>query len=184
MLVAPQIAPFSLSEKPANSGDMVSVTCTVTVGDQPLTFEWFFNGQPLIASTENDIMISTKRRRSLLEIDGVKANHSGEYSCTVSNEAGATSHVTRLIVNGTTWRRSHATFPLYLFSWIFIFEISELGFVFFSVKSRAADRSFHSGRQTGQFWWIGVGHVFSKRRRSASGVRLVLQWQRHRTNQY
>lgn len=42
------------------------------------------------------------KRRSVLEIEAVSANHAGEYTCSVSNKAGAASHSTALIVNGNS----------------------------------------------------------------------------------
>lgn len=78
----------------------MSATCSISVGDYPLEISWFFNDQKLIASDAQDISISTSKRRSLLEIEAVSANHAGTYTCSVSNEAGATSHSTVLVVNG------------------------------------------------------------------------------------
>ena len=100
--MAPQITPFTLGDRPANSGESVSATCSVTVGDQPLQILWYFNGKILNPHIDSsNILISTKRRRSLLEIEDVTAEHAGEYTCTVSNEAGSTSYSTALVVNGT-----------------------------------------------------------------------------------
>ena len=78
----------------------MSATCSVSVGDYPLEFAWFLNGEPLVESEAQDVSILTSKRRSLLEIEAVSANHAGEYTCSVSNQAGATSHSTVLIVNG------------------------------------------------------------------------------------
>ena len=78
----------------------MSAVCTVSVGDNPLEFSWYFNGKHIISQELQDVVISTKKRRSLLEIESITAEHAGEYTCSVSNEAGATSHSTRLIVNG------------------------------------------------------------------------------------
>lgn len=82
----------------------MSATCSVSKGDYPLEISWFFNDQPLSASDTQDVSISTSKRRSLLEIEAVSAHHAGTYTCSVSNEAGATSHSTRLVVNGNLTR--------------------------------------------------------------------------------
>lgn len=69
-----------------------------------MEFTWFFNGEKLSAEDRQDFSISTSKRRSLLEIEAVSASHAGEYTCSVSNEAGATSFSSVLVVNG----KSHA----------------------------------------------------------------------------
>lgn len=78
----------------------MSATCTVSAGDYPLEFSWFFDGEKIIDPDARELSISTNKRRSWLEIEAVSAQHTGTYTCTVSNEAGATSHSTILIVNG------------------------------------------------------------------------------------
>ena len=78
----------------------MSVTCGVSVGDNPLEFSWFFNGQPILVQEKPDIIISTNKRKSALDIESVHADHSGEYTCSVSNQAGATTRSSVLTVNG------------------------------------------------------------------------------------
>lgn len=99
-LVAPEIAPFVISEKPANWGDTVTATCTMLKGDSPIQIEWALNGEP-ISHDYPDISIATSRRVSLLTIDAVTASHAGEYTCVASNAAGGTSFTATLAVNGT-----------------------------------------------------------------------------------
>ncbi|XP_024891161.1 LOW QUALITY PROTEIN: hemicentin-2-like [Temnothorax curvispinosus] len=97
-LVAPEIAPFVLSEKPANWGETVTATCTILKGDQPIQIEWAHNGQP-ISHDFSDIAIVTSKRVSLLTIDAVTASHAGEYTCVATNAAGGTSYSASLAVN-------------------------------------------------------------------------------------
>ncbi|KAJ8667920.1 hypothetical protein QAD02_009583, partial [Eretmocerus hayati] len=97
--VSPAIVSFVFGEKPANSGESVSTVCTVSRGDQPLEFAWYLNGKQLLADDKPALSISTNKRRSLLEIEAVGADHAGEYTCSVSNEAGSTSHSSVLAVN-------------------------------------------------------------------------------------
>jgi len=104
-LVAPEIAPFVLSEKPANWGETVTATCTILKGDQPIQIEWALNGQP-ISHDVSDITIVTSKRVSLLTIDAVTASHAGEYTCVATNAAGGTSYSASLAVNGTILRSS------------------------------------------------------------------------------
>ncbi|KAK2577362.1 hypothetical protein KPH14_003478 [Odynerus spinipes] len=100
--VAPQIIPFDFGDEPANWGELVSVTCSITKGDQPLDISWAFNGTPIDTSRGSDVVVaSTNRKNSVLTIESVAARHAGEYTCSASNRAGATSHTARLTVNGT-----------------------------------------------------------------------------------
>lgn len=78
----------------------MTTTCAVSVGDKPLEFAWYFNGQPINTEDNPAISVSINKRRSTLDIESVNAEHSGEYTCSVSNQAGATTHSTSLIVNG------------------------------------------------------------------------------------
>lgn len=107
--VSPQIVPFSFGDDPANSGESVSTVCTVSRGDNPLEFSWFFNGDKLLLDDREGFSISTSKRRSLLEIEAVSADHAGEYTCSVSNEAGATSFSNTLVVNGKSSHESHSS---------------------------------------------------------------------------
>lgn len=102
---------FSFGDRPANSGESMSATCSVSAGDYPLEFNWFFNGVKILDSESQEITISTSKRRSWLEIDAVRAHHAGSYTCSVSNEAGAASHNTILVVNGNSDKNGNTSFP-------------------------------------------------------------------------
>lgn len=99
--MAPQIAPFVISEEPANWGETVTATCTVIKGDHPVTIEWNLNGEPIKYNYPDISIINTSKRVSVLTIEAVSASHSGEYTCTASNAAGGTSYTALLVVNGT-----------------------------------------------------------------------------------
>ncbi|XP_068990773.1 Down syndrome cell adhesion molecule 1 isoform X1 [Neodiprion pinetum] len=96
--VAPQIGPFEIAEEAVNWGDSVSAVCTIVKGDSPVDIYWAINGEP-IGENYRDVSITTNKRNSLLSIDSVSARHAGEYTCTASNRAGATSHTSVLAVN-------------------------------------------------------------------------------------
>lgn len=107
--VAPQIAPFTISDEPANWGEAVSAVCTVVKGDLPIEVAWALNGEPITNKNHGDITIqSTGKRVSLMTIEAVSGRHAGEYTCTASNAAGATSYSATLAVNGT---EMHETVP-------------------------------------------------------------------------
>lgn len=100
--VAPQIAPFSISDEPANWGEAVSAVCTIVKGDLPIEVSWALNGEPITKENYVDVSIaSTSKRVSLITIEAASPRHAGEYTCTASNAAGATSYSSTLAVNGT-----------------------------------------------------------------------------------
>ncbi|XP_015172312.1 PREDICTED: Down syndrome cell adhesion molecule-like protein Dscam2 isoform X31 [Polistes dominula] len=100
VMVAPQIVPFSISDEPANWGEAVSAVCTVGKGDLPIEVSWALNGEPINDANHGDVSISsTGKRVSLMTIEAVSARHAGEYTCTASNAAGATSYSAVLAVN-------------------------------------------------------------------------------------
>lgn len=100
-LVAPQIAPFSIGDEPANWGEQVSAICSIVKGDSPIDIQWSLNGEPITARTHPDITIQkTGKKTSLLTIDSVTAHHAGEYSCVASNLVGSVTRSAVLSVNG------------------------------------------------------------------------------------
>ncbi|XP_044018826.1 Down syndrome cell adhesion molecule-like protein Dscam2 isoform X29 [Aphidius gifuensis] len=98
VMVVPQILPFTFGDEPVNSGDAVSVTCSISKGDLPFEIDWLLNDEPL-SEDHNDITITTGKRLSILAIDSVAASHWGEYTCKASNRAGSTVHRAVLTVN-------------------------------------------------------------------------------------
>ncbi|XP_076629339.1 cell adhesion molecule Dscam1-like isoform X16 [Colletes latitarsis] len=100
VMVAPQILAFTFGDEPASWAELISVTCTVTKGDQPLEISWAFNGAPIDSRHGSDVVIaSTNKKNSVLTIESVAARHAGDYTCSASNRAGATTHSARLTVN-------------------------------------------------------------------------------------
>ncbi|XP_076297099.1 Down syndrome cell adhesion molecule 1 isoform X18 [Lasioglossum baleicum] len=100
VMVTPQIAPFSISEEPANWGEQISAMCSILKGDSPIEIRWSFNGEPITRDTHPDITITkTGRKNSVLIIDSVTARHAGEYTCVASNLVGSVSRSAELSVN-------------------------------------------------------------------------------------
>lgn len=96
--VSPQITPFTFGDESINSGETVSVQCTISKGDRPLKLKWFLNGKDVEGAY--GITIMTMKRFSTLNIDSVQAEHRGQYTCVATNPAGETSHSAYLNVNG------------------------------------------------------------------------------------
>lgn len=96
--VLPKIVPFSFGNEPANFGEPASVQCSVVLGDFPIDIVWLLNGAPV----DNELVSTAKlgKRLSVLNIDAVSGEHSGNYTCSASNLAGANEHTSALRVNG------------------------------------------------------------------------------------
>lgn len=91
--------PFSFEEGPAQTGQSISLTCSVVDGDLPLYINWFLNDKP----TEDILGLSQAkigRRISVLSIESVEADHAGQFTCRAINKAGQTESSAELKVNG------------------------------------------------------------------------------------
>ncbi|KYN33110.1 hypothetical protein ALC56_12586 [Trachymyrmex septentrionalis] len=99
VMVAPQIFPFTFGDEPINSGEAISATCSILKGDFPMDIAWAFNSEPISVESTDQFTITKSKRLSVLSIDAVAARHAGEYTCTASNKAGASSHTAALAVN-------------------------------------------------------------------------------------
>jgi len=91
--------PFSFGDESINAGDVVSVQCTVTKGDSPISISWLFNSTELRNSDEILIGKNSKKVKTLT-IESVRASHMGDYTCIAKNAAGATNFTTTLHING------------------------------------------------------------------------------------
>lgn len=98
-LVAPQIFHFDFGDEAINSGDMVSVSCSISKGDLPLNITWRFNGLPIHRLYGISVNL-VNQRLSALSIESVGADHAGKYTCVAQNAAGSTSYSAYLNVNG------------------------------------------------------------------------------------
>lgn len=99
--VPPQIAHFDFGEDPTDSGDMVTVICSIHKGDFPIDISWTLNDQKISHESGINIM-KTNKKVSQLSIDFVKAEHAGKYTCLARNKAGETEFSSYLRINGTT----------------------------------------------------------------------------------
>ncbi|XP_029035511.1 Down syndrome cell adhesion molecule-like protein Dscam2 isoform X17 [Osmia bicornis bicornis] len=100
VMVGPQLLPITFNAEVANSGDSVSVPCSILKGDMPMDISWAFNSVPIDTSRDSSITITKiSRLLSTLSIDGVSARHAGEYTCSASNLAGSVSRSATLTVN-------------------------------------------------------------------------------------
>ncbi|XP_018577221.1 Down syndrome cell adhesion molecule-like protein Dscam2 isoform X9 [Anoplophora glabripennis] len=98
VMVPPQINPFDFGEENINSGDVVSLACSINKGDLPLNITWEFNGTSLRDMYGVTVSMVNKRL-STLSIESVQADNAGEYKCIARNLAGYAEHSAYLYVN-------------------------------------------------------------------------------------
>ena len=95
----PELLPLTFGKETMNEGDFAQVVCIVSNGDEPLSLTWslkgaVINSEPSISTT----LLGT--RTSVLTIQSVGYRHSGDYTCSATNEAGSKSSSATLKVNG------------------------------------------------------------------------------------
>lgn len=98
--MAPLIKPFSFGDEPSNSGESVGVQCSVTRGDLPITIHWLLNDRPLKSGDSEIIIGRMSTKSSTLNIDYIRAEHRGVYTCQAINTAGQNIFNAELKVNG------------------------------------------------------------------------------------
>lgn len=74
-----------------------AITCQITEGDLPFKFEWEKNDQPILDMKQ---IRRVDEYASLLVIDNISTEDTGNYSCSAENVAGVESFTVPLIVNG------------------------------------------------------------------------------------
>lgn len=94
----PQILPFTFPEE-VEAEQLVQVSCAVSKGDVPITFQWYKDGTPIVSSSKFMIN-SVASKLSLLLLSSVDAEHSGLYSCLAMNLVGTAESSATLKVKG------------------------------------------------------------------------------------
>ncbi|GAB6020998.1 Down syndrome cell adhesion molecule-like protein 1 [Chamberlinius hualienensis] len=97
LTVPPKVIPFSFLDDQFYKGMRSLVTCAISQGDQPLTFEWLKDGKAI----PMNIGIVTRKydqNTDSLSIENVDSRHSGNYTCIVRNQAGKAMHTAQLMV--------------------------------------------------------------------------------------
>ncbi|KAK9880043.1 hypothetical protein WA026_008554 [Henosepilachna vigintioctopunctata] len=96
--VAPQISHFDAEEDNINSGDSISLTCSVHKGDLPIDIHWYLNNIT-VENVKGIVLFKAGKKISTLSIDSIQAYHSGTYTCIARNRAGTSTYSTDLHVN-------------------------------------------------------------------------------------
>ncbi|XP_058457695.1 cell adhesion molecule Dscam2 isoform X16 [Malaya genurostris] len=98
VIVPPKLNPFHSSILSLNVGDRASITCSVIKGDVPLTITWRKDGRPIDPSQRMSVT-QVDQYNSILVIENLSADHTGNYSCVVRNTASETEGSQALLVN-------------------------------------------------------------------------------------
>lgn len=97
--VPPKMTPFTFGDDVPESGETISIQCTVSSGDIPIEFAWTFNGKST-SDLANVFVSKIGRRVSTLTVESLTEKNVGNYSCLARNMAGETGHTASLYVNG------------------------------------------------------------------------------------
>jgi hypothetical protein len=123
--VPPRITPFNFGDD-IQEGMRVQTMCTSTQGDQPFNITWYRDAKPLRVGEQIDPVSSSSSNQhhrhhfdertieintlqsfsSILTIHNITSALSGNYSCLISNPAGAVEYTAALSVSGKY--REHA----------------------------------------------------------------------------
>lgn len=94
----PKLAPLPVNS-PLYVGDYYQLSCAVVHGDAPFNITWYYNGQPAGDLPGVSILMHSHRSSSL-NIESVRGDHAGTYTCRGANRAGQSSVETLLSVKG------------------------------------------------------------------------------------
>ncbi|KAG8178098.1 hypothetical protein JTE90_017447 [Oedothorax gibbosus] len=98
---APVVASFAFPHA-LKEGESGTVICSIRSGDKPLQFQWIKDGEE-IKKTQN-VEIQSVRDTSILLIDSVTSQSSGNYTCIVKNAFGSDRYTANLAVSAQpTW---------------------------------------------------------------------------------
>ncbi|XP_041633226.1 cell adhesion molecule Dscam2 isoform X4 [Drosophila kikkawai] len=98
VIVPPKLSPFQTNILQLNMGDRASLTCSVVKGDQPLTIVWRKDNRP-IDQTQHMSVKLVDQYNSILVIENLGSDHTGNYSCVVRNSAAEVENSQALLVN-------------------------------------------------------------------------------------
>lgn len=177
IVVAPQILPFDIGDEPVNSGELVSLTCSVTKGDLPVKITWLHDNRSV--ETDQGVSVTKVNKKvSTLSVDSVEASHAGIYTCSAKNAAGSAMHSTVLNVNGTSFCflphvLSHSLLlsihPEILDTWFReLFELASLDWQPIPNSSAPANPSLRIRRRSVERRRHGLGHLYREQGRLAS----------------
>lgn len=99
----PKVLPFVIP-KNLLVGERVNILCSAASGSKPLTFTWFKDDNVL--RREGSVRVVDSSDYSTLNIEDLKLDHAGNYTCVVSNTGGTVSYSDALQVKGKLFLHS------------------------------------------------------------------------------
>ena len=102
--LSPKISAFK-SKQSTNLGAKLKLFCFAEEGSKPLWFEWHHDGKIVkneddYNDTQSSVIIENSDDSSILILDKLRQNNSGNYSCSVKNRYGSDIQSTILTVKG------------------------------------------------------------------------------------
>lgn len=94
----PKIQKFSFQDS-IIEGSLASVTCLALSKTKPINFEWLKNGDKISGHAEN-LRINTANEVTILIVDPVTSDDSGNYTCLAKNVLGSDKYTAELQVKG------------------------------------------------------------------------------------
>lgn len=103
--VPPRVAPFAFRSDP-EAGIRIQVPCSLEEGDLPVEISWLKDGTPLpknrgFSSPSSIDIREYDEYSSMLVIANLRSEHSGNYTCRISNAARVATRSAVLTVSGT-----------------------------------------------------------------------------------
>lgn len=98
--VPPKLNPFQSTILQLNVGDRASLTCSVIKGDLPLYITWSKNNNRIIDASQHISIKQVDHYNSILVIENLGPDHTGNYTCQVRNSAAEVEIAQSLLVNG------------------------------------------------------------------------------------
>lgn len=85
-----------------NAGTSAQIQCFVSEGDAPVQLSWTFHGNDVATRSQSGVStMKVGQKSSVLMIEAVTSEHTGNYTCTARNAAGVANYTAELIVNGS-----------------------------------------------------------------------------------
>ena len=94
----PRIVPFQFRDD-LTVGSRTRITCEAAEGDLPLSFQWWHPTFEDLGDAPNTKIISVDDFSSTVSISSLTLNHTGEFTCSVTNSAGQVNYTAPLTVN-------------------------------------------------------------------------------------
>ncbi|XP_059351866.1 cell adhesion molecule Dscam2-like isoform X2 [Daphnia carinata] len=92
VVVAPKMTPFQqMDPSGLKLGERLTLTCSVTKGDLPLSFSWTVNDRQISSASGAVKTVQIDPYTNLLSVDSLQPAHSGNYTCSVDNLAITTT---------------------------------------------------------------------------------------------